>query len=87
MILTKNWLLQGAIDVQPQIVMIEKRGIIFFRIWAGFILKKGAYGNAESRLIRVQAFQILSSYGFISGISFCFLTLYILIRPFRKQDH
>ncbi|HEX2395331.1 MAG TPA: hypothetical protein VHI78_08295, partial [Bacteroidales bacterium] len=41
--LNEKLIRQGAIDVNPAIVMIEKRGIIFFRIWARFILKKGGY--------------------------------------------
>lgn len=31
---------EGAVDVLPSLVMLEKRGKIFFRLWAAFILKK-----------------------------------------------
>ena len=83
--LNKKLVDAGAVDVQPSLVMIEKRGIMFFRIWADFILKKGAYG------VRVKDnpgkdVQILSFNRSISRISLCFIALSI-IKPFRKQSH
>src|SRR4030042_4174274 len=45
----------GAVDVKPELVMIEKRGIVFFRLWADFILKKGSYG-LNTRVGRVRLF-------------------------------
>lgn len=46
----------GAVEVLPGLVMIEKRGIVFFRLWASFILKKGSF-NDPARLVRVRLFK------------------------------
>jgi hypothetical protein len=81
--LRKQLIDAGAIDVQPGIVMIEKRGIIFFRIWADFILKKGAYGD-KARLTRVRMFKyyLLTVLYLVSPFA---SILYVLIKPFRKK--
>jgi hypothetical protein len=73
----------GAVDVKPGIVMIEKRGIIFFRIWAKFILKKGDYGDS-SRVFRIRLFKyyLLSVLYLVSPFA---SILYMVIKPFRKQ--
>jgi hypothetical protein len=73
---------QGAVDVDPSVVMIEKRGIIFFRIWASFILKKGSYGE-KSRLRRVRLFKyyLLAVLYLVSPFA---SILYQVIKPFRK---
>ncbi len=74
---------QGAIDVNPAVVMIEKRGIIFFRIWAGFILKKGGYGDPK-RLTRIRMFKyyLLTVLYLVSPFA---SLLYAIIRPFRTE--
>lgn len=73
----------GAIDVKPAIVMIEKRGIILFRLWAKFIRKKGGYGDS-GRLGRVRFFKyyLLFVLYFVSPLA---SILYLIIKPFRKQ--
>jgi len=73
----------GAVDVKPGIVMIEKRGIIFFRMWAKFILKKGGYGDS-SRIFRVRLFKyyLLTVLYLVSPFA---SILYMVIKPFRKQ--
>jgi hypothetical protein len=73
----------GAVDVKPGIVMIEKRGIIFFRMWAKFILKKGGYGDS-SRLFGVRLFKyyLLTVLYLVSPFA---SILYMVIKPFRKQ--
>jgi hypothetical protein len=73
----------GAVDVKPELVMIEKRGIILFRIWAAFILKKGQYGSS-SRINRVRLFKyyLLFVIYFVSPFA---TILYHIIRPFRRQ--
>jgi hypothetical protein len=72
----------GAVDVKPGLVMMEKRAIIFFRLWADFILKKGSYGE-KSRLTRIRMFKyyLLFVIYFVSPFA---SVLYIIIKPFRK---
>jgi hypothetical protein len=73
----------GAVDVKPALVMIEKRGIILFRLWARFIMKKGGYGD-KSRLFRVRLFKyyLLTVLYLVSPFA---SILYILIKPLRKK--
>lgn len=80
--LNEKLISQGATEVNPAIVMIEKRGIIFFRIWASFILKKGGYGD-PARLTRVRMFKyyLLTVLYLVSPFA---SILYALIKPFRK---
>jgi hypothetical protein len=72
----------GAVDVKPGLVMMEKRAIIFFRFWAGFILKKGPYG-AESRVGRVRLFKyyLLAVIYLVSPFA---SILHHIIKPFRR---
>jgi hypothetical protein len=72
----------GAVDVKPGMVMMEKRAIIFFRFWAGFILKKGPYG-AKSRVGRVRLFKyyLLAVIYLVSPFA---SILYQIIKPFRR---
>jgi len=73
----------GAVDVQTDLVMIEKRGIVFFRIWADFILKKGSYGS-KSRLTRVRLFKyyLLTVIYLVSPFA---TLLYRILKPFRRS--
>ncbi|MBN1145141.1 MAG: hypothetical protein JXA72_12000 [Bacteroidales bacterium] len=74
---------QGAVDVMPEVVMIEKRGIVFFRLWAAFILRKGPFGS-ESRVVRVRMFKyyLLAVLYLVSPFA---SLLYEIIRPFRRK--
>lgn len=73
----------GGVDVQPGLLMIEKRGIVFFRIWAGFIQKKGSYGD-PARLFRVRLFKyyLLAVIYLVSPFA---TLLFIMTKPFRKK--
>ncbi len=73
----------GAVDVLPSLVMIEKRGKIFFRLWAAFILKKGGYGD-PARITRVRLFKyyLLTVLYIVSPFA---SLLYYIIKPFRKK--
>ena len=73
----------GAVDVLPELLMLEKRGIIFFRLWAAFILKKGSYGDPD-RLRRVKFFKyyLLIVLYFVSPFA---TLLYYLTKPFRRK--
>jgi hypothetical protein len=73
----------GAVDVRTGLVMIEKRGIVMFRLWADFILKKGPYG-AKSRLLRIRLFKyyLLAVLYLVSPFA---TLLYQIIKPFRGQ--
>ena len=73
----------GAVDVKTGLVMIEKRGIILFRLWANYILKKGPYGSA-SRLRRVRLFKyyLLMVIYLVSPFA---TLLYQIIKPFRRR--
>jgi hypothetical protein len=74
---------QGAVEVFPSLLLIEKRGKIFFRIWARFILRKGSYGNA-SRIGRVRLFKyyLLAVLYLVSPLV---TLIFHLTRPFRKH--
>jgi hypothetical protein len=73
----------GGVDVKPGLLMIEKRGIVFFRIWAKFIQKKGSYGDPE-RLLRVRLFKyyLLAVIYLISPFA---TLLFHITKPFRKR--
>jgi hypothetical protein len=73
----------GAVDVQTGLVMIEKRGIFLFRLWAGFILKKGPYG-AKSRIGRIRLFKyyLLTVIYLVSPFA---SILYQILKPFRRR--
>lgn len=46
----------GALYIDPVLVNIEKRGLMMFRIWSKFILKKGGYGS-DSRVFQLKLFK------------------------------
>jgi hypothetical protein len=73
----------GAVDVLPSLVMLEKRGKIFFRLWAAFILKKGGYGD-PARIARVRLFKyyLLTVIYIVSPFA---SLLYFILKPFRKK--
>lgn len=73
----------GAVPIETQLIMLEKRGILFFRLWADFILKKGSFGDRK-RLFRVNLFKyyLLAVLYLVSPFA---SILYALIRPFRTK--
>jgi hypothetical protein len=73
----------GAVDVLPSLVMLEKRGKIFFRLWAAFILKKGGYGD-PARITRVRLFKyyLLTVIYIVSPLA---SLLFYILKPFRKK--
>jgi hypothetical protein len=73
----------GAVDVQPELVILEKRGILFFRLWASYILKKGTYGD-PGRLRRVRLFKyyLLTVLYLVSPFATLF---YYLTKAFRSK--
>ncbi|HMN32105.1 MAG TPA: hypothetical protein PKA54_01895 [Chitinophagaceae bacterium] len=56
--LQTNLLKLNAVDLKPDLVILEKRGIKNFRKFSNFILKKGERGNPQ-RLPRVKLFKRL----------------------------
>jgi hypothetical protein len=74
---------EGAVDVLPELVMLEKRGIVFFRLWASFILRKGLYGD-PARLTRVRLFKyyLLAVLYLVSPFA---TLLFYITKPFRKK--
>lgn len=74
---------EGAVKVRPELVMIEKRGIVFFRLWASFILKKGKHGE-KARVLRVRMFKyyLLAVLYLVSPFA---SLLYAVTAPFRKN--
>ncbi len=74
----------GAVDVLPSLLMIEKRGKIFFRLWAAFILKKGGYGD-PARIGRVRLFKYYLLIVLYLVSPFASL-LYFVAKPFRKKE-
>jgi hypothetical protein len=81
--LQHNLIEAGAVDVKTGLVMIEKRGIVLFRLWARFILKKGTYGET-ARIFRVRLFKfyLLAVIYLVSPLA---TLLYGIIRPFRRK--
>jgi hypothetical protein len=74
----------GAVDVLPSLVMMEKRGKIFFRLWAAFILKKGDYGDpARIKRIRLFKYYLLTVIYIVSPFA---SLLYYILKPFRKKE-
>ncbi|HJZ40459.1 MAG TPA: hypothetical protein VJ203_08855 [Bacteroidales bacterium] len=74
---------KGAVNVLPGILMIEKRGIILFRLWANFILKKGSYGDkARQRRVRLFKYYLLAVLYLVSPFA---SILFFLIKPFRGK--
>jgi hypothetical protein len=73
----------GAVEVKTGLVMIEKRGIVFFRLWANYILKKGPYGS-KSRVGRVRLFKyyLLTVLYLVSPFA---TILYQIVKPFRRS--
>lgn len=73
----------GAADIFTELVMIEKRGIVLFRLWARFIRKKGPIGD-PARLFRVRMFKwyLLTVIYLVSPFA---TLLFYLIKPFRRK--
>ena len=73
----------GAADIFTELVMIEKRGIIMFRLWARFIRNKGPHGD-PARTFRVRLFKwyLLAVIYLVSPFA---TLLFYLIRPFRRK--
>jgi len=73
-----------AIEIKPGLVMIEKRGIILFGIWARFIRRKGIYGSKE-RLGRIRLFKyyLIAVIYLVSPFA---TALYWFVRPFRMKS-
>jgi hypothetical protein len=73
----------GAVDVLPSLVMLEKRGKMFFRLWAAFILKKGDYGDpARVTRVRLFKFYLLFVLYIVSPLA---SLLYFVLKPFRTK--
>ena len=47
---------EGAVQVNPVLASIEKRGLMMFKIWSKFILNKGDY-NSPKRIGRLKLFK------------------------------
>jgi hypothetical protein len=79
--LQENLLVQGAVEILPGLVMIEKNGSRIFNIWASFILKKGGYGD-QARKLRLTFFKyyLFAVIYLISPLGSLF---FILTKPFR----
>ncbi len=82
-LLQEKLIANGAVDVKPGLVMIEKRGKAIFKIWAQFVLKKGPYGS-KARLKRLHAFKyyLLAVIYLASPVASLF---FMLTKPFRKK--
>jgi hypothetical protein len=74
----------GAVEVQPELVLLEKRGKMLFRLWAEFILKKGSYGS-PSRHFRLVLFKyyLLTVLYLVSPFA---TLLFYLTKPFRNKS-
>jgi hypothetical protein len=77
---------QGAVEVLPDIVTLEKNGKRMFRIWSRFVLRKGGQGD-PARNFRLKLFEIyLYVVLFIlSPVSFIVFKMLLWIAPKRFQ--
>jgi hypothetical protein len=73
----------GSVEIRPELVMIEKRGIVFFRLWADYILKKGPHGS-DSRLARIRLFKYYLLAVIYLASPFASL-LFFIAKPFRRK--
>lgn len=73
----------GSVEVNPALAMIEKRGIVFFRLWADFIRRKGEFGS-PARVLRVRLFKYYLLAVIYLASPFASL-LFFITRPFRKK--
>lgn len=73
----------GAVEVNPALAMIEKRGILFFRFWADFIRRKGE-SRSPARLTRVRLFKYYLLAVIYLASPFASL-LFFVTRPFRRK--
>jgi hypothetical protein len=77
---------QGAVNVDPVLYNIEKRGKMMFGIWARMILKKGAYNDPRRegrlRLFKYYLFTVIYLVSpFVSGL----FRLIFLVSPVAAQ--
>jgi len=73
----------GAVEVNPALVMIEKRGIVFFRLWAGFIRRKGEFGSpARAPRVRLFKYYLLAVIYLASPFA---TMLFFITKPFRRK--
>jgi hypothetical protein len=74
----------GAVDIQPQLIMLEKRGKAFFQIWADFALKKGGYGSKVRNFrLRLFKYYLLTVLYLVSPFA---TLLFFMISPFRQKS-
>ncbi len=75
---------QGAVEVLPDLVTLEKNGKRMFRIWSSFILRKGAYGD-PARNVRLKMFEyyLYVVLFMLSPISFSLFKLLGWVAPRR----
>ena len=81
--LQENLTKAGAVNVIPELILFERNGSRFFKIWSKFILKKGGYGS-KARSARLAAFKyyllavlfILSPFGSL---------FFRIAKPFRRK--
>lgn len=76
-------LMQGAIDLKPGLIILEKRGIKNFRKFSKFILEKGGPGD-PNRLGRVKLFKNLLIVGIFILSPISSFTAYIQLQIQRR---
>ncbi len=73
-----------AVEVQPQLIMLEKRGKAFFHIWADFALKKGGYGSKDRNFrLRLFKYYLLTVLYLVSPFA---TMLFFLVSPLRRKS-
>ena len=84
--LQNNLVKAGAVEIDPILASVEKRGLRIFNIWAGLILRKGNYGDKRrERRLKVFKYYLFAVIYLISPIVALILRLTFLLNPGRKK--
>ena len=73
---------QGAVEVLPDLVTLEKNGKRMFKIWSAFILRKGKHGD-PARHFRLKLFELIFTWCLfmLSPISFAVFKMLSWVSP------
>lgn len=71
---------EGAIEIKPALVSIEKRGYMMFKIWSKGILRKGPYGDSKrDPILKVFKYYLFTVIFLVSPIASVIFSLIHLI--------
>ena len=74
----------GAVDIKPNLMLLEKRGSKLFKVWANFIRKKGEAGD-KKRIGRVRLFAICLPTGILLLSPIKAITSFLVLTFTKKK--